>query len=164
VVRDATIGDAEAIARVRTRSWQEAYRHLFTPDELAGISADDSVQWWRDAIARGFLILVAEHDGAVQGFASGGLSRDEDAPGVGELMMIYVEPEAWGKGLGQALIAELESRLREQSYEEALLWVAEDNPRTRRFYELAGWEPDGTQRPVEFLGREISEVRYRKSL
>jgi RimJ/RimL family protein N-acetyltransferase len=42
--------------------------------------------------------------------------------------------------------------------------VLEDNPRARRFYELAGWRVDGTARPIEVLGVEVPEVRYEKSL
>ncbi len=164
MVRATTVADAEGIVRVRTRSWQQAYAHLFTPDELAGMSVEGQAQWWQGAIRRGHFALVAERNGQVGGFASGGASRDEDAPDLGELMMVYVDPDAWGEGIGQALIAGFESRLRQQGYAEALLWVAEDNPRARRFYERAGWTLDGTQRPVEFLGREISEVRYRKKL
>jgi ribosomal protein S18 acetylase RimI-like enzyme len=164
MVRPATLEDAEAIARVHIRSWQAAYTHLFSADELAGLSLPGRTRWWADAIEGGWRVLVAAQDGAVVGFASCGKSTDDDASALGELMTIYVDPDAWGRGVGQRLIAEIESSLREKGFQEALLWVAEDNPRTRRFYEAAGWKADGTQRPVELLGREISEVRYRKKL
>jgi L-amino acid N-acyltransferase YncA len=164
MVRAATLDDAKAIGRVHVRSWQAAYTHLFSAEELGGISIAARAQWWADGIERGWKVLVATRDGEVAGFASCGASRDDDAPGLGELMTIYVDPDAWSRGLGQALISEIEASLRREGFEEALLWVAEDNPRSRRFYEAAGWSADGRQRPVEFLGREISEVRYRKKL
>jgi ribosomal protein S18 acetylase RimI-like enzyme len=164
MVRAAKPDDAEAIARVHTRSWQQAYTHLFTAEELAGISVDARARMWREVIGGSAIVVVGEQDGEVAGFANAGPTGDHDAPGLGELNAIYVDPEAWGRGLGRELLAEIESQLRAQGFEEALLWVAEDNPRTRRFYELAGWAADGKQRPVEFLGREISEVRYRKQL
>jgi L-amino acid N-acyltransferase YncA len=164
MVRPATNEDTAPIARIHKRSWQRAYAHLFTSEELAGISLEERKHFWTRVIESDTIVLVAEEDGRIRGFASGGLSRDADAADHGELETIYVDPDAWGAGHGQALIAEIESHLRARGFAEALLWVAEDNPRTRRFYEQAGWRADGTQRPVEFLGREISEVRYRKRL
>ena len=47
-------------------------------------------------------------------------------------------------------------------YGAALLWVLEDNPRARRFYERAGWAPDGVRKAEERFGVRAAEVRYRK--
>jgi RimJ/RimL family protein N-acetyltransferase len=54
--------------------------------------------------------------------------------------------------------------LRRRGFTTATLWVLEDNPRARRFYEREGWVLDGEQREEEFLGVAISEVRYRITL
>jgi hypothetical protein len=40
------------------------------------------------------------------------------------------------------------------------LWVAEANPRARRFYEREGWTADGGVKIEEFGGRPLREVRY----
>ena len=45
----------------------------------------------------------------------------------------------------------------------AVLWVLEDNPRARSFYEAAGWSPDGAVKSDERWGVRAPEVRYRKS-
>jgi hypothetical protein len=42
--------------------------------------------------------------------------------------------------------------------------VLEDNPRARRFYELAGWSVDGAVKQDEFLETLVREVRYRIEL
>ena len=99
--------------------------------------------------------------GRTLGFVSVGPSRDEH--GVGELYAIYVDPDEWSRGAGRALIVRAEERLAEE-YAEATLWVLEDNPRARRFYESAGWHPDGGRQTVERLGVSPPEVRYRKRL
>jgi GNAT superfamily N-acetyltransferase len=96
----------------------------------------------------------------VVGFVSVGASRDADASG--ELFAIYVEPDHWGTGVGGDLLAAGEQRLRELGHTDAILWVLEDNPRARRFYERAGWSRDGARRPITFLGVEVPEARYRK--
>jgi RimJ/RimL family protein N-acetyltransferase len=54
--------------------------------------------------------------------------------------------------------------LRSEGFGEAILWVLEDNPRTRRFYELAGWRAEGGSKDGEWLGTFVRELRYRISL
>lgn len=111
---------------------------------------------------RRFPPLVAESDGVVVGYVAVGPTHDEN--GDGELFAIYVQPKQWGTGVGRALIEAGEERLRELGHEDAHLWVLEDNPRARRFYEAAGWAVDGTARRIEIFGFDLDEVRYRKRL
>jgi len=80
------------------------------------------------------------------------------------LFAIYVHPEHWGTGVGRTLIESGEDELRTLGHEEAILWVLDDNPRARRFYELAGWSVDGAAREIRLFGFDISEVRYAKQL
>ena len=96
-----------------------------------------------------------------EGFVSVGPSRDVE--GAGEVYAIYVEPSAWSTGAGRALLERAEQQLG-GAYDEATLWVLEDNPRARRFYELAGWETDGERKAEERWGVRAPEVRYRKRL
>ena len=107
------------------------------------------------------MTFVAARDKDVVGFASVGPSRD--MPELGELYAIYVDPSMWSAGAGQALIAEAERELASR-YDEAALWVLEDNPRARRFYERAGWQPDGARKEFDRWGVAAPEVRYRKRL
>jgi GNAT superfamily N-acetyltransferase len=160
-IRKATADDAIGIARVQERGWQAAYRHVFPAEELdrgGFIHADR----WTERLTRppaGWTTLVAEHDDDVVGFTSVGPSRDEEA--IGELYAIYVDPEHWETGTGRALIEEAEAQLRTE-YAEVTLWVLEDNPRAREFYERAGWSVDGGRKAEARWGVRAPEVRYRK--
>jgi GNAT superfamily N-acetyltransferase len=160
-VRKATPEDAAGIARVQERGWQAAYRHVFPADELdrgGFIQADR----WTERLAHppaGWSTFVAEHDGEVVGFTSVGPSRDEN--GIGELYAIYVDPEHWATGTGRALVERAEEQLR-AGYTEVTLWVLEDNPRARSFYERAGWSVDGGRKAEARWGVRAPEVRYRK--
>jgi GNAT superfamily N-acetyltransferase len=161
-IRIATGDDAHAIESVRVRSWRVAYRHVFPPADLDAVPVDAGR--WRqrlDTPPRGWTTFVAESDGGVVGFASVGPSRDDD--GTGELYAIYVDPDAWSTGAGRALIERAEAQLRRE-YETATLWVLEDNPRARTFYERAGWAADGDWKAEERFGVRAVEVRYRKDL
>ena len=161
-VRRATEDDAEGIARVHIETWQIAYAHAFPADALAALSGtlDDRTERWRRN-TRTSDVFVAVDDGELIGFASCGPSRDE--AGSGELYGLYAAPARWGTGAGRALIECVERELAER-YETATLWVLDDNPRARRFYEAAGWRLDGAQKVDTHLGVDVAEVRYRKEL
>jgi GNAT superfamily N-acetyltransferase len=162
-VRAATSADALAIERARIHGWRVAYRHVVPADELDALPID-AKRWRRrlDEPPAGWSTFVVTDDGGdVVGFASTGPSRDE--PGIGELYAIYVEPSAWGSGAGRALIERGEAQLASE-YAEATLWVLEANARARRFYEQAGWQPDGARKAEARFGVRAAEVRYRKTL
>jgi len=167
-VRRARPEDAAAIAAVHVRTWQGAYEHVFGAERLAGLDADRRRLGWERALSERSDeedVFVAEEDGEVVAFASSGPARDE--PGEGELYAIYALPEAWGSSAGPALMEEVLAALRGRGYRESVLWVLEDNPRARRFYEREGWTLDAAEwgRKVEpHLGVDVAEVRYRISL
>jgi GNAT superfamily N-acetyltransferase len=158
VVRPGTAADAEGVARVQVETWQAAYAHALPSDQLQALSMEEAVErhrLWPPT-------FVAEHRGRIVGFVSVGSSRDPDADG--ELFAIYVHPEHWGTGVGRKLIESGEQELRTLGHEDAILWVLDDNPRARRFYELAGWSADGAAREIRIFGFDVSEVRYAKRL
>ena len=166
MVRDARPEDAVAIARVHTRSWQVGYAHAFPAEALACISVDrraENMARQLVSMPPRAVVLVAEIEDEVLGFAFVGAARGEDET-VGEVYSIYVDPDHWGSGLGRALIAEAEERLGAAGFIEAILWVLDDNPRARRFYEAAGWTHDGVTKQDSHLDTEVTEVRYRKRL
>jgi len=153
------------------RAWQWAYRGLIDDDYLDHLSdkldqriASYQVQipnlppqnrWW-----------VAEQDGHIVGFAMTGLSRDSDVPpSTAEVFAIYLAQQVAGKGVGRTLFARAIDELRNQGYDQAVLWVLEGNTRARRFYEAAGWTPDGARktegRPGGML---LHEIRYHVAL
>ena len=166
-VRAADPRDAETVARIHIETWRLAYAHSFPQARLDRLATglDGRVQFWHETIAsnENSRVLVACQEARIIGFASGGTTRDEGADPAreGELYAIYVLPEAWGTGVGRALNARLLALLRADGFEEAVLWVLDDNPRARRFYELAGWRLDGGVKEDTFLDTPVREVRYR---
>jgi GNAT superfamily N-acetyltransferase len=167
VVRPAAPEDAVRIARIHAGTWQGAYGHVFPADRLERLSETEErrAQYWQESIERAAPrthTLVAGAGEGMVGFASLGPAREDDS--IGELYAIYVLPEAWGRGIGRALMSEVVDRLRDEGFAEAVLWVLEENPRTRRFYELAGWRFDGGAQEETFLDTPTRTVRYRIEL
>ncbi|MFL5913259.1 MAG: GNAT family N-acetyltransferase [Gaiellaceae bacterium] len=151
-IRRASVSDAAEIAAVHVRTWQAAYQHVFGSERLEHLDVERRVTGWTRALNEGESIFVADDDGRVVGFVSVGAC---------ELYAIYTLPEAWGSGAGPALMRAAVTQLRDDGCGEAFLWVLEDNPRARRFYEREGWEVDGGRKEDDFLGVRVAEVRYR---
>ncbi|MFP3881650.1 MAG: N-acetyltransferase family protein [Actinomycetota bacterium] len=160
MVRQATLGDAEALAEIHVRSWQAAYAGIFPEEFLDGLDRGRRARWWRRFIGDGATVHVSEADGVV-GFCTAG---DSDEDGWGEVFAIYVHPDHWGEGHGYHLLRAGENRLVEEGHERALLWVLEANGRGRRFYERQGWTVGRPIRVEEIGGVQVTELRYEKRL
>lgn len=168
-IRPAVLDDAPALAEVHVRSWQWAYRGQLPDEFLDGMS--ETLER-RIAYRRNYLEhlppeerwWVAEQAGKVVGFAVTAPSDEDAAPGTAEVGLIYLLQEAAGKGIGRALFAHAVEDLRARGYQQAILWVLETNTRARRFYEAAGWRPDGGRKTEERPGAVLHEIRYRLTL
>jgi GNAT superfamily N-acetyltransferase len=163
-VRPARPHDARAIAEAHVGSWRATYRGIVPDSILDRLSVDRRAEFWRQVIeARGDeRMWVGIGDGDVVGFASTGPARDEElAPGAGEVYAIYLAPDWWSRGLGRELFAAAVADLRERRLAPLVLWVLTLNARGRRFYEAAGWQPDGAARNLDFDGTAVEEIRYR---
>lgn len=164
-LRRATGADASAVAAMHVQTWQTAYRGIVPDPFLDSLDvASRAGRYSFDRVRPGdpeTWIAIAGDD--VVGMVSVGGGRDEDLPGLGEVMALYVAPDRWRSGAGSALLAKAERLLTDAGFSEAFLWVLEDNARGRRFYETAGWDPDGRTKTVGIGGRELVEVRYHKA-
>jgi ribosomal protein S18 acetylase RimI-like enzyme len=162
-VRPATVADAPAMGRLHVRAWQAAYRGHMPDEYLDGLRPEDRAAWWDGALRREDrpgVVLVAEADGEVVGFAALGPSANPE--GAGELFAINVDPDHWGTGAGRALLEAAQAELARMGFAELVLWVLPGNARARRFYERAGWAADGAEQTVDALGVTVPEVRYRR--
>lgn len=91
------------------------------------------------------LLRVAEWQGAVAGFATGGLVYDaERAVDAMMLLDLYVAPKARRRGLGRALMAALAAEARRRGA--ACLWwgVVEGDEEAMQFYRAIGAAEEGS--------------------
>jgi ribosomal protein S18 acetylase RimI-like enzyme len=138
-VRRAVVGDADAIERVRTDTWRDAYRGLMPDSFLDGLGYDATRRRAQmSALPPHQFVLVAEDDSAVVGFCVGGRSRTPDDPFTGEVYAIYVLPKDQGRGIGRALLRAAAEELLDRGLSSMLIWVLRENAPSRRFYERMG--------------------------
>ncbi|MGX1851880.1 N-acetyltransferase family protein [Streptomyces sp. NPDC055299] len=173
-----TAADVDAVSAVRVRGWQHAYRGLMPQAYLDAMSVAADAgrrRAWFGRRTTEVSDLVAERDGEVIGWASVGPARDPDiAPGAeelpaprptaGELLALYVAPDLIGTGVGRALLAAGTADARAKGFDTLYLWVVRGNTLARRFYERAGFVPDGAEESHEVGGRSVPELRYRRRL
>ncbi|KQZ83101.1 hypothetical protein ASD56_12255 [Microbacterium sp. Root166] len=172
-VRDAVREDAGAISRVRVETWRAAYTGLMADEILDRMDVERETKLRHDrwdelhADTRG-AELIAEIDGVLAGWAAIGPSMDDDLPHNGQVYAIYALPEHWAQGVGHALLAAAEERLRRVGFTRAHLWVLDRNARAATFYERHGWLEDGgtmtDERRIDGVGHVLFERRRVRDL
>lgn len=136
-VRRAEPGDVPAMSRVLTASIIElcATDHGNDPAAIAAWTRNKTPEGVATMLANANLLMfVAEASDGVG--AVGAVTR------TGEIALNYVAPDKRFLGLSKALLARLEAELRALGFDEGRL---EATATARRFYESAGWRPDGPQ-------------------
>lgn len=168
LIRDMTLDDCEAVAKVRVRGWQSAYAGLMPQAHLDAMDIAADAERRRGFFAEGNAVvnLVAERAGlGVIGWAAYGPYREDGRLlAHGEVYALYVLPEQIGTGAGRALMAEVLTRAAAAGHPDVALWVLKENAPARRFYERAGFRPDGAEEDFDVDGVAVPEVRYARAL
>jgi ribosomal protein S18 acetylase RimI-like enzyme len=186
-IRAGSAADAAQVAAVQRESWFAAYADIIAPEVIDRVTLPDDGarvrQSFRTRPRQRMLLatdtVVTGPDAAgpavseVVGYASYGpetdvlnapwphpLTADGAGGRVAELYALYVRPAWWSTGTGRALMERVLARTGAAGYQAITLWVLRDNERARRFYERAGFTPDGATNVLAGLGN-ILEVRYR---
>src|SRR3989442_3871873 len=174
-VRPARVEDAPEIARVQVETWRTAYADLLPETVLDAATVERASSEWSAAVGSAptvdHRVLVAQEQRWLVGFAAFGPAEPDpdDAPAdragrTGQVHALLVEPR-WGRrGHGSRLLAATVEGMRAAGMTRALVWLAEGDRASTRFFSSAGWEPDGYVRTMEDGGRVLREARYHVSL
>lgn len=144
VIREPRPDEAEALAELHLRTWEETYRGKFPESAWGDEARNERVRMWSSICSDppvGARFAVAEREGALIGLAGAGAEDDE---GRRELFFIYLLAAEQGSGAGQAL---LDAVLGDAP---SGLWVLEDNPRARAFYMRNGFTATGERQATGF--------------
>jgi GNAT superfamily N-acetyltransferase len=158
LVRAATEQDARAIAHVHVQSWPTTYSGIVPEDYLASLNEADHVLLWQDWLTRDIQVYVAEQDGELVGFSSGGQIREPLQRYDAELFAIYLLHRAQGQGLGTALLRKLAESLVAKGFKGMAVWVLERNPAIH-FYEKSG-AMLVSDKEIEIGGVLLQEVAF----
>ena len=140
LIRPATARDAAAIAHVHVQSWQSTYAGIVPELFLQSLSEADRTVQWTAWLQLDVPVFVAETNGNVVGFASGGPIREPLAGFDAELFAIYLLDFAQHQGTGTSLLQTLAQALIRRDLRSMIAWVLERN-HSRYFYEATGAQP-----------------------
>jgi GNAT superfamily N-acetyltransferase len=141
ILREASKGDAGAIAKLHADSWCSAYRGILSDDYLANRVHAERAALWNDRFSadatKPMFVIIAEAGDALGGFAC--VFPHEDPIFGSFLDNLHVVPSRTGQGTGRLLLSEAARRLLNSGKIGGLyLWVIEQNKRARQFYARAG--------------------------
>lgn len=134
-VRVLTPDDWPTWRVLRLRALEEA-PYAFSSKLAEWTGEGDREERWRSRLETVPSNFVAELGGEPAGMAS--LSAADDA-GVAELMSMWVAPEARGRGVGDALVAEIVTAARLADVRHVMLWVVDSNAPAVALYRRNGF-------------------------
>ncbi|HEX6119969.1 MAG TPA: GNAT family N-acetyltransferase [Dongiaceae bacterium] len=172
-IRPAAARDAADIARIYVDAWRSSYAAILPHRVLLGMSCERQARQWSWVIGNRAevqpVIVAADADGGVIGFASFGPARPGDRPvsghfagardaKAGEIYTLYVQPEFQERGIGRQLLAAAFAAMARKGCGHGFLWVLRDNP-SRYFYERVGGVMVA-ERQEQLWGCAIDQVCY----
>ncbi len=137
-IRRAQLADAARIAQVHDASWRHAYNGMLPHKALDRMVRRRGEHWWQAALKRSTLILVAQVDDQIVGYATLGPNRVDSLKPDGEIYEIYLKPEYQGVGLGTGLFLSARKELKRRNLIGTIVWVLAENDLAISFYENAG--------------------------
>ncbi len=158
-VRPAMPDDAEGIATVHVKSWQESYVGLLPQAVLDRQSVPARFRTWSAYLSKPSdhrWVYVAIDPGAgVVGFAEATRCRPiMSGPGF-EIPVIYILQSHARRGLGRRLMHALARTMEGQGPGDIALWSLADNRAARAFYEAIGGRLTASRAERERGGRNI---------
>lgn len=143
VVRDATVDDAEQLRNIYNREVLESTATLDAePRTLV------EQQRWLEARSGGHVVIVAEADGQIAGFASLSPFKVRAAYRPTVENSVYVDRSFQRQGVGRLLMAELIERARQHGFHSVIARIAEGNPGSIALHESFGYQVVGVEREV----------------
>jgi len=160
LLREATVADAAALARVFISAWRDAYPGIVDDAVIDGLEQNEVADWLGNLVSAGtHRTVVAESPrGTVAGFI--GFGAEPDDPRKGHVFSLYTHPSVGRRGIGRRLLEHALDTLAEQGRLAVTLWVFEENERALGLYRSAGFQPDGGRRvEPEYGAQEIRLLR-----
>jgi ribosomal protein S18 acetylase RimI-like enzyme len=156
-IRRATAADAQAIGAVFDAAVRAGWTYLGDVAQTPMFPPDEWDKEVADHAPPNVMLVAVEESTAIVGFVAA-------HPAEGELFLLFVHPEAAGRGIGRRLLDAGHDALRDAGCREAFLYTHEQNERALAVYRAAGYRPDGTVRESDFRGTALREPRLVKQL
>lgn len=162
LIREATVADAEGIARVHVESWRTTYKGLVSEAFLSQLSVEQRKKNWEQNLHnmhQNECVFVALNEaGSIVGFSCGGKNRSPEFSHDGELYAIYILEEYQGQGAGKQLVYSVVNELKKQGFRSMTVWVLQGNSAAHFYTALGGKKLN--EKPIRIGEEEHTELAY----
>jgi ribosomal protein S18 acetylase RimI-like enzyme len=133
-IRPSRTFDAHSMSCIYVQTWQDTYLGVIPFAYLYAMSVDRQEQaFLKELAGTQVLSYVAEENGRVVGFTTGGYERHGDEIYSGEIYTLYVLKNYQRRGIGRRLVESLAWRFNNSGIHSMLVQVLKQNP-CRNFY------------------------------
>lgn len=161
-IRTLNAEDAfHAVAQIYVRSWQHSYRGML-PQLFLDRLTDE--RWLATLRARPERSICLFEDGKMLGTVMTDFCREKGQEGWGEIVSLYLLPEAIGFGHGRLLTEAAMDALRAEGCEQACLWVFRANEYAAEFYRHLGFAHTGRSQTEMYGGEPIELIEMARVL
>jgi ribosomal protein S18 acetylase RimI-like enzyme len=138
-LRDASLSDAEGMARVGRNAWMFAYAGILPDDFIASVTdLHLSIERFQRSLTQpGHRLVAVSREGTLIGYAiqRAPCSLDEYD---GEICGLYVDPESSRAGVGRALVEAMVARFKSDGYRSMAIHTLAQNRIGCAFHEKLG--------------------------
>ena len=155
-IRDATPADIPIVQSI----YAQHVLHGLASFEEVPPDAAEMDRRYREIVGRNLPYVVAESDGRVAGYAYAAPYRTRPAYRYTVEDSVYIAPDAVGRGLGRAALAEVIRRAAALGYRQMIAVIGDSgNLPSIRLHEAMGFRHSATLQSVGFkLGRWVDSV------
>lgn len=161
IIREATISDSYAVAKVHVDSCNTTYKEIIPEEFLKDRTYKGQEKKWLDRLfnnsnTKEFMFVAENEDGELVGFAAAS-HESEDDRFQGILYTLYILEDYQRKGIGIMLVSAVVRRLMDLGIKSMMVWVLAENS-SRKFYEYLGGK--AVKEQMINKGKDLLEIAY----
>lgn len=155
--RFAVLEDSENLAGIMIAAWQSAFRDILSEETIAQYTQEENCKaMFCHILASGVgTMYLAALDHRPMGLLYWHAESEEHA----RIEALLTVPEAWGKGVGAALMGTALADMSAKGFRAVHVWPFAENHRAQRFYQKFGFTATGNTHQGDAL-----EFEYLRSI
>lgn len=143
-IRDAKEEDLASICEIFNQVIESG--NVIYQDKL--FTHEDMTPWYQNKKAKGYPVIVAEHNNQVIGFGACDIFRARECYSTTSELAVHLHKDFRGKGIGTKIIQELEKKSKDQGIHSMVACIDSGNTGSVRLHERLGFSIVGTMREV----------------
>jgi ribosomal protein S18 acetylase RimI-like enzyme len=160
-IRPAKAYDIEAIAEIQITAWQANFCNEKLDKAINNAFCRALKKRLALQFEQGYQVLIAEDEHQALGFV--GFRMHTDGTQIAEINAFYLNKSSLQQNIGPLLCNAALSEIKKNGYQEAAIWVLEENNQMKSFYESLGFQPTPIVKNSD-EGNTAKEIEYRISV